>query len=238
MHLSGLAFFAVSFALVRPTDPYAFYHQRYVLPGLPLVLAAIPLLIYWVVTRLESVRLQQVAVASICLVLIGIEVAGSSHRHVRLANDARNIDDVQVRMGKYIANASDTSVLWAVDAGATRFFGNAFVVDLIGLNTPEMLTENAQAFLDAHQPTYIDVFPMWSSIDDEAALAMGQVTFETTTPYTVTGFPMMRSHSLAICSGAQARGDLTVRKHVFAFTCAAPVGPPSAPEARPEGPGL
>src|SRR5262249_26013929 len=43
--LAGLSFCAASFALIAPDDPRAFYHQRYVLPALPLMVAAIPVLL-------------------------------------------------------------------------------------------------------------------------------------------------------------------------------------------------
>jgi hypothetical protein len=44
--ISGLAFCVVSFALIAPIDPDAFYHQRYVLPALPLLIGPLPLLLF------------------------------------------------------------------------------------------------------------------------------------------------------------------------------------------------
>jgi hypothetical protein len=221
MYVAGFVFFAVSFVLVAPADTTAFYHQRYVLPALPLVLAAAPVLMLWAASQVElPERARRLGLGLTFALLLTLEVIPSSVRYARLENDARNIDDVQVQMGKYLAGAPDTSVLWAVDAGATRFFGNAFVVDLVGLNTPAMLTPDAQTYLDAHRPTYVDVFPAWSSLDDAAAAAMPVVRFEAATAYSVTRLGEMRMHLLALCPDGACAGTVTVRGRAYRFACA------------------
>jgi hypothetical protein len=108
--------------------------------------------------------------------------------------------------------------VWVVDAGASRFFGRPFVVDMIGLNTPELLGSNAQAYLDAHPPAYLDVFPGWSRLEVTGG-DMPATTFEVSTPYTVTSAPSMRRHVLVTCAPPGVEGNFIVRGKRRAFRC-------------------
>jgi hypothetical protein len=216
--LSGVAFCAVSFALVHPADAGAFYHQRYVIPALLPIVTSLPLL-GWEVLGAVRFRGRALAGPAAVAVLLIVLAAASPSRYRRLQNDAQNVDDVQGALGRALATAAPSANAWVVDAGAARFFGQAFVVDLVGLNSPEMLTGDAQAFLDRHPPAYLDVFPGWSRVDGDAIAAMGVRTFVTSTAYTVTGVPGMRQHSLVTCEPPGAAGRFTVRQRVFTFRC-------------------
>ncbi len=196
--LSALAYWAVSFALIAPVDPFAFYHQRYVLPVLPLLVGFVPAALVAVRPSPSRRRVAAVALAALAAWL----AVAAPARWRRLANDARNIDDVQVRLGRTLAAAAPTDVAWVVDAGAARYFGNAFVVDVVGLNTPALLDDRAGAYLAAHPPRWLDLFADWSSVDDAAALPT--MSFSATTPYTVTSVAAMRTHVLARCPAGRA----------------------------------
>ncbi|MEQ1898214.1 MAG: hypothetical protein ABL971_12585 [Vicinamibacterales bacterium] len=216
--LAGTAFCAVSFALVRPVDPHAFYHQRYALPGAALILFALPILVHAVLAPLGRRLATGLAVASV-VVALTVAAAGVPARAARLANDARNIDDVQVAFGRALGEEPAARTAWVVDAGASRYFGRPFVVDLMGLNTPEML-DSPQRYLDAHPPSYLDVFPGWSRVEGEAADSGAPITFATTTPYTVTSDPRMRQHSLLRCGPPGSEGRMVVRNRDWPFRCA------------------
>jgi hypothetical protein len=218
LYISGALFCALSFALIPPVDPPAFYHQRYVLPGVTAMIAAIPLLVLelvrGVVPRAERL------VGAIAIVLLAVPpLVATPSRARHLSNDAQNIDDVQVALGRALATAEPTDTVWVVDAGASRFFGRAFVVDMIGLNTPELLGTNAQAYLDAHPPAYLDVFPGWSRLEVTSGADMPAAVFEVSTPYTVTSARSMRRHILVTCAPAGAEGSFTVRGKRRAFRC-------------------
>jgi hypothetical protein len=222
LYLSGVGFCAISFALVRPVDPAAFYHQRYVLPALLPIVAALPLLAHemllgWL-ERGAHVR-ARVAVGVVVVVIGALLLASAPGRYRRLSNDARNIDDVQVALGRALATAPAAATAWVVGAGAPRYFGRAFVVDLIGLNTFELLKPGAQAFLDRHPPSYLDVFPRWSSMELNGHGTMRSQTFVASTPYTVTSSRAMREHTLVSCE-AGVTGRITVRGRTYAFQCA------------------
>jgi hypothetical protein len=213
--LTGLLLCAVSFALIRPNDPLAFYFQRYVLPAVALLIGALPVVILAFVAQLPP-RAMVIARTVLVVVLAAVVIRASPARYQHLTNDAQNIDDVQVAMGRALASAAPHQNVWIVDAGAPRFFGNAFVVDLMGLNTPEML-QDPQAYLNSRSPSYVDLFRGWSSIDADRVFP--QQSFQTTTPYTVTSSQAMHQHVLVRCAPEGAHGTVrTIRGH-YAFRC-------------------
>lgn len=225
--LGGLAFCGISFALVRPIDPRALYHQRYVLPVIPLIVAAVPILAAEALRRWFSLRTAGIGVVVLLTLCAASLLIEAPIRYERLANDARNIDDVQVAVGQTLAHAPPTAVVWAVDAGAIRYFGNAFVVDMMGLNNAQMLGSHAQTFLDRHRPRYIEIVPTWSSLDRRAAAQLESRLFAPSTEYTVTSFPAMQRHWLVRCPPTFA-GELRFRGRRFHFSCA-PAGGRVAP---------
>ncbi len=225
--LSGLVFCAASFVLIPPIDPNAFYHQRYILPVLPLLVAPVPVLAGHAIERWLPQR-RRVGAQGVLLGLLGASLLiDTPARYERLANDAKNIDDVQVAVGRVLASAAPSDVVWAIDAGAIRYFGNAFVVDLMGLNAPQMLGAAAQAFLDAHRPRYLEVVPGWSSLDGQSLERLKGALFKPSTPYTVTSFAPMQDHWLVRCDPDWQSGRLTVWRGSFDVHCA---------PARAEGP--
>lgn len=218
--LAGLLFCAASFALVPPLDPRAFYHQRYVLPVLPLMVAAIPVLLSSALERLVSQRAcRLVKVALLGLLILSLVVV-ARFRYPILSNDAHNIDDVQVGIGRHLASTEPDQVVWAIDVGAVRYFGNAFVVDLSGLNNAQMLGPDAQRFLDRHPPRYIEAVPMWSSVDAASSRQLTATHFRTSMPATTTSFAPMQQHWLVLCHDPAVSGQIAVRERIFEFRCA------------------
>ncbi len=221
--LAGLVFCTVSFIAIPPVDPRAFYHQRYVLPVLPLIVGSMPMLLCGALPRrllpARSARLVQVAL----LVVFVVSVAVSANTRLRfLANDARNVDDVQVAIGKHLASADPNQTVWAVDAGAVRYFGGAFVVDLLGLNSPPMLGPNASAFLADHRPQYIETVAEWAQLEVDAPQRLHTKLFRTSTAYTVTTFEAMQQHWLVACSDPSVAGQVVMRQRRLPFRCAQP----------------
>jgi hypothetical protein len=219
MYLTGLVYCSTSFVLVHPLDPTAFYHLRYVLPALFLMGAAFALLIVEAGAVLPG-RVRAPSYGIVFAALAAMLATATPSRYVRLANDARNIDDVQVAMGRSLHGASESDSAWVIDAGATRFFGKPFVIDLIGLNTPEILRADAQTFLDAHPPRYLDRFEGWSEVQSANLASMPVRSFVAATRYTVTNDLRMRRHDLISCEPSGAAGRITVRgRRTFRFQC-------------------
>ena len=221
--VTAVMFCAVSFALVRPTDPGALYYQRYVLPVLPLLVGSAPLLLSVGLKRVLQNRTAQAWVWSVLLGLMVLTMAvDGPGRYRQLENDARNIDDVQVALGKSLAGAASDESVWALDAGAVRYFGTPFVVDLLGLNTDALLGPDAQGFLDRHPPRFIEVLPGWSGLDETSQQRLRGRVFAPSTTYTVSGVPEipMQRHLLVRCDDSTLRGTIFVRQRRFTFRCA------------------
>jgi hypothetical protein len=219
--LTGVGFCSISFALVAPLGHTSFYFQRYALPGVAFMLAALPMLLDELLRALPTARqltLLRVAVTAALAVAVLGATPGRLHH---LENDARNIDDVQVAEGKSLAQVPASTVVWAVDAGAIRYFGNAFVVDTMGLNSPDMLRVTAQQFLQAHQPSYISFVNGWTDLDQASREQMQVSVFKPSTPYTVTGFLPQAVHILTRCPSAPHHGRYAVFDRSFDFICAA-----------------
>jgi hypothetical protein len=217
LYLCGLTFCAVSFALVHPADPTAFYHQRYALPALAAIVGSIPLLVHESARALRLPKAGLITWLAAC-VMAATLIQAAPARYRRLANDAQNIDDVQVAFGKALASASPRDAAWVVDAGAPRYFGRAFVVDLMALNTFQLLSSEAQVYLDQHPPRYLDAFREWSAVAFDGEKGWAEQSFTTSTPYTVTTHESMRTHTLVSCVPG-ARGRVLIRQRTFAFRC-------------------
>jgi hypothetical protein len=217
--LTGTAFFSISFALVAPLGHTSFYFQRYALPGLPFVLIGLPLLIEVALRALPTPRTTWIRGAIVAALAVGLLAPLPARLH-RLANDARNIDDVQVAEGKALAQAAPTQVVWAVDAGAIRYFGNAFVIDTLGLNTPEMLTADRARYLAQHRPHYFSIVGGgWSGLDEDSMRRMEVTVFRPTTPYTVIDYLPQAVHNLKRCPAEPHRGRYAVFGVVNEFEC-------------------
>jgi hypothetical protein len=217
---SALMFFAISFVLVPPVDPGAFDQQRYVLPAVPLLVGAVPQLADRLMRSWLRPAHHAVARLAVLVLLVASVLVGSTTRYPHLANDAHNVDDVQVASGRVLAGAPASDVIWVTAAGAIRYFGNAFTVDLVGVNTPDMLGPNAQAYLDAHPPRYIEIVPGLTSVDKASSQMLEAQHFTPSTPYTVTGFPAMFSQWLVRCPPTLVSGQISIGLRTFHFTCA------------------
>jgi hypothetical protein len=199
-YCNGIFLVIIQIVLIPVFDPTIFYHQRYLLPAMSLLLAATPGILLFLLERVFQGR----NLTALCTFFIFAAVVSigldSGQRYQRLSNDTRNIDDVQVRVGKALSNANVDEVAWAVDAGAIRYFGSTYVVDLMGLNSVAMLDNKSQPFLDQHKPNYLDHVPGWSSMSREFLETNDSTLFEPSTSYTVTNFKVMASHYLIECS--------------------------------------
>ena len=235
--LCAAVFCATSALLLRSPRADSFYAQRYVLPAAPFLMVALPLMIggRWE-ARVErrSPRLANLLVAVLPLVLL----LDMSPRLERLENDAHNIDDLQIQEGLFLAHASPSDTVWVLDAGATRFFGNAFVVDTLGLNTPQMLREDAQAYLDAHPPRWIEWTEGWNYLKpDKQAHIHEAKSFKTSTLYTTTPRSTMSRRVLLECTPG-SKGDILIGPRWRKYQCETgsrtlpdePTPTPSTPE--------
>jgi len=215
--ICGLVYCLVSFYLIPPVDPKAFYHQRYIFPGLPLLIAPLPVIVAsYFRPKLSPTIKKIIFFIFIFLALLTIIIhAPKRFRH--LANDTRNIDDVQVAIGLFLSRTSPTDTVWVVDAGASRYFGRAFVVDLMGLNNFQLLTKEANYFLNSHPPSFIEVVPGWNEIDENFVKNLRYKLFKPSTSYTVTSFQPMQYHFLFFSTEKKHKGKIMFKGKSFDF---------------------
>lgn len=238
----GLVFCSVSMALLRPGRVDNFYAERYVMPALPFLLASLPVLLGgWLEPRLarHGPRLPTLVAALLPLVV----ATGLAPRLSRLENDAHNVDDLQVQEGLFLAHAALDEAAWVLDAGASRFFGRAFVVDIIGLNTPQVLEGGAQAWLDAHPPRYLEWASGWTAIKPDERTGLREAgLFRTSTGYTINHDKEMARRVLLECAPG-AGGTYARKSHRWRYQCstghafpgAAPETPPAPPLVKDAG---
>lgn len=178
--------FDVGVGLSRSMPPYTgafFYWLRWALPVEPLWLvpAALGVTALWsgVGLRLHVLAPVIRRVAAVALVL-GVVLASPGRVATRVeqyAWNCSNIEEVQVAMGRWVAaNVAPSETVMVNDAGAIRYFGGRRTVDLIGLNSHEVLFDipralrqaarrNTKAMLDLMGTVHGDVlivFPLWA----------------------------------------------------------------------------
>jgi hypothetical protein len=192
----GLGFLVSNLYVAPPSDPGAFYHLRYVLPALPLLTLGVVV----GAARLGRWPLRAMLGAGIIGAAITLLPAAKGYH-----NDVRNINEVQVAMGRWIAtNSQPGDWVAATDAGAVRYFGERPVVDLMGLNTPEFYWDR-QAYVAAHPVDLLALMPAWVQPTDPSLLRMHATL--ATSDYTVTSYPGM-AQQLIVGSRSQ---DASVR---------------------------
>lgn len=206
--LVGVLGSAVSCALIPPIDPPAFYHQRYVLPFVAAILAGAPGVWLDAIPRAHLSRLRPLVLALVAALFVDAALHAPA-RIAHLANDTRNIDEVQVAIGRRLAHARPAHTTWVVDAGASRYFGRGYFVDLMGLNSPAILDDRRARFLGAHRPSALEIVPGWAELRRErgAPWPMSRVATE---HYTVTSSPIMARHFLVGCPPGK-RGAIGLR---------------------------
>jgi hypothetical protein len=128
----------------------------------------------------------------------------------RLHNDVRNIHEVQRAMGEELARrAPPDAWVAASDAGAVRYFSRRPVVDVIGLNTPELYWEPGWAA--DHPVEYLALMPALFALPEQAALR--HISRFRTRDYSVTSTPEMAWQDVYTCT-EPALVELRGRKNV------------------------
>lgn len=214
--------FVLANTLLIPPFPYAFYSLRYLLPAVPLLIAAIVVGAYELGRVRPFTRSPGLAFAPVLVVLgvgaiQGVETFGADSR--RLHNDIRNVEEVQRALGTWIAAHTEPGTWIATgDAGAVRYFGERPTIDVMGLNTPEFYWTPGWA--EARPVAAFVMLPCWFHTEPIPELHV--VATARTEHYTVTTQTCMQAQAVLTCTG-----DETVRlafRGVRSFTLACKPG--------------
>ncbi|MHA1344234.1 MAG: hypothetical protein ACTSQG_09620 [Promethearchaeota archaeon] len=142
----GIVYLLGNLILIPPWDTAAFYHIRYLIPAIPFIYLSLLIgnyngLIYITKKAIKQKRRWILAVREIYLIFLIFSLflcsyKGIIHWQAKFYNDCRNINELQVNIGKKINFIfSKDSKIGTIDAGAIRYFGNRYTIDLMGLNT-------------------------------------------------------------------------------------------------------
>ncbi len=149
------------------------HHGRYTLPLIPLQLAAAALGLQQLAGWLRPGWRPAFIGVSVCLFMLGGAVR-LPHWAVMLGRNVREIELIDVALGRWLAANTPPDALIAVDdIGAMGYLSGRRLLDLNGLISPEMWpvirgeaegrprNEAAFRLLSHLQPDYLAIFPNW-----------------------------------------------------------------------------
>lgn len=194
----GLLFVLAACAVTDPKHAMGFYFNRYFYPALPMFIVATVVGGHRLFDRLQG-RMRIVAPVAVGIALLpGLWIATKSHSF-HLHNDTRNIDEVQVRMGRELGRITDPRARIAtIDAGAVRYFSNRETVDLMGLNNLE-IREDPARYLAEHPVTHIASMAVVTRLSEDAPVRI--VGTYDTENYSVISVDNQRQQVIAECTG-------------------------------------
>jgi hypothetical protein len=196
--LAGFGFLLANLWIVPPYDPRAFYHVRYILPAVPLLIVGTTVGAVSVVRSAPRVGGPVVIALFAAAAASGVVSLAPASR--RLHSDARNINEVQRAMGLWLAEAVPReSWIAASDAGAVRYFSDRPTIDVMGLNTPELYWDR-ETYARDRPVAAMAIMPAWLQPVPDAPTKVYAVM--QTEDYTVTSNPLMSRQTVLGCTGS------------------------------------
>ncbi len=209
---SSAALYTLGQALISPpSDPRAFYWIRYLLPAIPLfwvpLMAGLWALILFLWSQTHGFRGKVLAGGIVGISVVAMAfflILGNIDWSAKFANDCRNINEVQVELGRAIDAAFASSArIGTIDAGAVKYFGRRFTVDLMGLNAPRMAQARDMP-LDA-----LVLMPAWMKGFQDPRLE--EVCRKSTLDYWVTSNPAMNTQIVMACRAGVENPEISFR---------------------------
>jgi hypothetical protein len=212
--LSAVAYAMGQIAVIAPADAQAFYHLRYLLPVVPLFWIPLAAGIWAEIRFFErhkasrGLTLGKILAGGYAgiflLALTFFLILGNAGWRAKFQNDCRNIDEVQVELGQAIDTTFPADArIGTVDAGAIKYFGRRYTVDLVGLNTPDIF-ERIPVLADA-----LVLMPAWIQLPPNPPLE--EVGRRRTKDYWVTSDARMDNQIIMVCKGDVPASTVTIR---------------------------
>ena len=159
---------------------FTWHHGRYTMPLIPLQMVAAATGAHWVVCKITARRQEpwrRRLRLALPILLIGLLLLGGVNRlpywAEMLGNNTREVQDIDVALGEWLAEQTRAESLIAVDdIGAIAFLSGRRIVDMNGLVSPEVWPATRAAeglprsqiltrILSESQPEYMAAFPLW-----------------------------------------------------------------------------
>ncbi len=208
--LSGVFYLTGNLAIIPPFDPDAFYHIRYLLPAVPLLFTGIAAgtasganVLLEIISKKKprapiAVKTLFLSATSLVIILLIVwTISGLKFWTTKYSRDCRNINEVQVELGRAINTGFKLEArIGTVDAGAIRYFGKRFTLDLMGLNTPASSSDDCEKkALEA-----LALMPAWVRLPSQHNLV--PVLIRQTNDYRVTSNPRMNWQLISVCQSS------------------------------------
>lgn len=159
---------------------FTWHHGRYTMPLIPLQMVAAAVGAYWLVSKLPErggedagIPWRIIAQSALLLLLIVGGVWRLSHWATMLGKNSREIQEIDVALGRWLAENTPQDALIAVDdIGAITYISERQIVDMNGLVSPEVWPavqaneglERDQVLtriLSEAEPDFMASFPLW-----------------------------------------------------------------------------
>ncbi len=157
---------------------FTWHHGRYTMPLIPLQMVAAATGFHFLLNKshvfIDRDKRTQVVIALVLLIIFAIVgIRQLPYWASMLGNNAREIQDIDIRLGEWLAENSSEDALIAVDdIGAIGFLSERRIIDLNGLVSPEVwpayeenegLPRNQllTRILSRSKPEFMAAFPLW-----------------------------------------------------------------------------
>lgn len=152
-------------------------NSRYFIPVIPLMLAAAFAAVFKMFELIKKNEKTRWLIAFIIFLVVATPLASLPKKLIKTSKEfawnCMNTADIHVRLGKWIdENTPASAAVAAKDAGAVRFFGNRFTIDLLGLNTSGMLDHRDPLKLVREVKPDFFVLPSWHLMSDPRQQSM------------------------------------------------------------------
>lgn len=177
----ALLFIPVATAFAAPLGPHRSLaqlmsqHGRYSAYLCPLVVLIGVLGLGWIASLLDMIPRGRPWIARVAVGAAAVAVAitlwtsdlTTAHRY---GLEVRNINDMQVALGKWAAGLPRGTTIAVNDAGAIPYFSRLSIMDTVGVVNPEVVPylnryDDRQPglleYLQEHRPDYVIIFPTW-----------------------------------------------------------------------------
>jgi hypothetical protein len=171
--------FFLAVAASRPvSSTWGFYFLRYFLPAQAFITATVAtgmvVLIRWAWRRRGQQKLSPVLAIGLGLVVVGSLAKlplALAERASFFAWNCQNIDELNVAMAVWIRdNVPPGEAIAVNDAGASRYFGEHPILDLVGLNHHKLLDGDPHAVDEMARVPYASFFPsLMPALEDNPA---------------------------------------------------------------------
>jgi len=149
------------------------HHGRYTMPLIPFIAVAAAVGLDWIARRFAGRRVTRPLVVALAALMLLAGAYGLPHWATMLGHNTREIEDIDVALGRWLAaNTPPDAVIAVDDIGAIAFLSGRRIVDLNGLVSPEVWPAVRAAeglpraqvmtrILSDIRPDYLAVFPLW-----------------------------------------------------------------------------